>query len=210
MAPINDDHGHSSGSSTCLPNEGFASTVPETPNVRSHLLASPLQMATSLTSSRYLLRSTPDREHSGSSSSSRPPSERERLGSSSSSRPPSDRERSGSSSSSHPVCVITQTQESTSTIGVTQGGVAGGRVALAAGRGAVGRGVGVSARGGAAVGRSRGGGTRQSTNPRSGVINYSTEECTALLQCIQAVLPIGNEQWQMVAELHGNQYSHCN
>jgi hypothetical protein len=159
MAPINDDHGHSSGSSTCLPNEGFASTVPETPNVRSHLLASPLQMATSLTSSRYLLRSTPDREHSGSSSSSRPPSERERLGSSSSSQPPSDRERSGSSSSSHPVCVITQTQESTSTIGVTQGGVAGGRVALAAGRGAVGRGVGVSARGGAAVGPSRGGGT---------------------------------------------------
>jgi len=46
--------------------------------------------------------------------------------------------------------------------------------------------------------------------PRSGVISYSSQECTALLQCIQAVLPIGNEQWQMVAELHGNQYSHCN
>jgi len=88
---------------------------------------------------------------------------------------------------------------------------------LAAGRGAVGRGVGVAARGGApvgrgtaGVGRTRGGVTRQSSNPRSGVINYSSEECTALLQCIQAVLPIGNEQWQMVAELHGNQYSHCN
>jgi hypothetical protein len=24
------------------------------------------------------------------------------------------------------------------------------------------------------------------------------------------VLPIGNEQWQMVAEFHGNQYFHCN
>jgi len=46
--------------------------------------------------------------------------------------------------------------------------------------------------------------------PRSGVISYSSQECTALLQCIQAVLPIGNEQWQMVAELYGNQYSHCN
>ena len=235
MSPINDDEGHSSGSSTCLPNEGFASTVPETPNVRSHLLTSPLRPATSLTSSRYPLRSTPEREHSGSSSFSRPPSERERLGSSSSSRPPSHRERLGSSTSSRPVCVITQTQESTPTIGVAQGGVAGGtigvarggvaggRVALAAGRGAVGqgvgvaaRGVGVAARGGAPVGRGtagvgrRGGVTRQSSNPRSGVINYSSEECTALLQCIQAVLPIGNEQWQMVAELHGNQYSHCN
>ena len=95
---------------------------------------------------------------------------------------------------------------------------------MAAGRGAVGRGVGVAARGvdvaaqggapvgrgTAGVGRTRGGVTRQSSNPRSGVINYSSEECTALLQCIQAVLPIGNEQWQMVAELHGNQYSHCN
>jgi hypothetical protein len=60
------------------------------------------------------------------------------------------------------------------------------------------------------VGRTMGGVTQQSSNPRSGVINYSSEECTALLQCIRAVLPIGNEQWQMVAELHGNQYSHCN
>jgi len=203
MSPINDDDGHSSGSSTCLPNEGFASTVPETPNVRSHLLTSPLRPATSLTSSRYPLRSTPEREHSGSSSFS---------------RPPSHRERSGSSLSSCPVCVITQTQESTPTIGVARGGVAGGRVALAAGRGAVGRGVGVAARGRVAVGQGVGiaargrvpGVTRQSSNPRSGVINYSSEECTALLQCIQAVLPIGNEQWQMVAELHGNQYSHCN
>jgi hypothetical protein len=134
MSPINDDDGHSSSSSTCLPNETFASTVPETPNVRSHLLTSPLRPATSLTSSRYRLRSTPEREHSGSSSSSRPPSERERLGSSSTSRPPSERERSRSSSSSRPVCVITQTQESTPTIGVARGGVAGGRVALAAGR----------------------------------------------------------------------------
>jgi hypothetical protein len=138
MSPINDDDGHSSGSSTCLPNEAFASTVPETPNVRSHLITSPLRPATSLTSSRYPLHSTPEREHSGSSSSS---------------RAPSDRERSGSTSSSRPVCVITQTQESTPTIGVARGGVAGGRVALGAGRGAVGRGVGVAARGGAPVGR---------------------------------------------------------
>jgi hypothetical protein len=99
---------------------------------------------------------------------------------------------------------------------------------LAAGRGAVGRGVGVAARGGAAlgcgassagqgtagVGHGRGGGgsvaTLQSTNPRSGVINFSTEDCTSLLQGIEAVLPISNEQWQVVAELHVNQYSHCN
>jgi hypothetical protein len=141
MAPINDDDGHSSGSSTCLSNEAFASTVPETPNAPFHLLTFPLRPATSLTSSCYLLRSTPDRERLGSSSSSQPPSDRERLGSVSSSRP-----------ASSSVCVITQTQESTPTVGVAQGGVAGGRVALVMGRGAVGRGVGVAARGGAAVG----------------------------------------------------------
>jgi hypothetical protein len=126
MSPIKDDDGHSSGSSTCLPNEAFASSVPETPNIRSHLLTSPLRPATSLTSSCYPLRSTPERERSGSSSSSRPPSERERLGSSSSSRPPSERERLGSSSSSR------------APVGVARGGVAGGRAALGAGRGAVG------------------------------------------------------------------------
>jgi hypothetical protein len=200
MAPINDDDGHSSGSSTCIPNEAFGSTVPGTPNVQSHLLTSPLRPATSLTSSRYLLRSTPDRERLGSSFSSRPPSDWERSGSSISSRTPS----------------FSVTQESTPTVAVARGDVVGGRVAPAAARGAngrgvaVGRGVGVAARGvaavghgvaaagegTAAVGRGRGGGaTRRSTNPRQGVINYSTEECTALLQCIQAVLPIGNEQW---------------
>ena len=95
-------------------------------------------------------------------------------------------------------------------------GSAVGRGVLAAGQGAAGGDSGVSAagRGTAAVGHGRGGGgsvaTLQSTNPRSGVINFSTEDCTSLLQGIEAVLPISNEQWQVVAELHVNQYSHCN
>jgi hypothetical protein len=68
------DNNHSSGSSTCLPddpyqqtqveesqeNEADFSTVPPTPNVRS-FLASPVRMSTG----RYNFRSTPERLHSG-------------------------------------------------------------------------------------------------------------------------------------------------
>jgi hypothetical protein len=68
------DDNHSSGSSTCLPNDPYQqtqveesqehkadfSTVPPTPNVRS-FLASPVRMSTG----RYNFRSTPERLHSG-------------------------------------------------------------------------------------------------------------------------------------------------
>jgi hypothetical protein len=68
------DDNHSSGSSTCLPDDPYQqtqvdesqeheadfSTVPPTPNARS-FLASPVQMSTG----RYNFRSTPERLHSG-------------------------------------------------------------------------------------------------------------------------------------------------
>jgi hypothetical protein len=68
------DDNHSSGSSTCLPDDPYQqtqveesqeheadfSTVPPTPNVRS-FLASPVRMSTG----RYNFRSTPERLHSG-------------------------------------------------------------------------------------------------------------------------------------------------
>jgi len=84
---------------------------------------------------------------------------------------------------------------------------AGGTV----GRGAVGRAV---VGGG---GRVTGGGgrTRQSTGPaaggtaRGGVKNYSTAEVDSLLQTIGAICPIGNEHWEVVAELHSNRYAVC-
>ncbi|MFN9981068.1 MAG: hypothetical protein ACK53Y_14175, partial [bacterium] len=72
VVPQHDNH--SSGSSTCLPDDPYQqtqveesqehkadfSTVPPTPNARS-FLASPVQMSTG----RYNFRSTPERLHSG-------------------------------------------------------------------------------------------------------------------------------------------------
>lgn len=40
------------------------------------------------------------------------------------------------------------------------------------------------------------------------VSNYSTDKINALLQRIRRVLPIGNGQWELVAELHGLQHGH--
>jgi len=44
---------------------------------------------------------------------------------------------------------------------------------------------------------------------RSGLKNYSNEELLSLLRTIQQVLPIGPEMWEMVAQLHSINYSHC-
>jgi hypothetical protein len=41
------------------------------------------------------------------------------------------------------------------------------------------------------------------------VKNYSNEELSALLECIRRVIPIGNEHWELVADLHAIQYAHC-
>jgi hypothetical protein len=42
-----------------------------------------------------------------------------------------------------------------------------------------------------------------------GVKNYSDNEVSMMLQCIHSVLPIGNNQWELVAELHGIQFPQC-
>ena len=44
---------------------------------------------------------------------------------------------------------------------------------------------------------------------RSGTKNYSNDELLLLLRCIQRVLPIGQDMWEMVACLHEMEYSHC-
>jgi hypothetical protein len=44
---------------------------------------------------------------------------------------------------------------------------------------------------------------------RSGTKNYSNDELLSLLRCIQRVLPIGQDMWEMVARLHSMEYSHC-
>jgi len=87
-------------------------------------------------------------------------------------------------------------------LGVSTGGVRGGRV----GRSGGGRGGG----GGGATRR-----TRQPTGhaaggtARGGVRNYSAAEVDSLLQTIRAVCPIGNDHWEIVADLHSNSYADC-
>ena len=44
---------------------------------------------------------------------------------------------------------------------------------------------------------------------RSGTKNYSNDELMSLLHCVQRVLPIGQDMWEMVARLHAIEYSHC-
>jgi len=44
---------------------------------------------------------------------------------------------------------------------------------------------------------------------RSGSKNCSNKELLSLLRTIQRVLPIGPEMWEMVAQLHSINYSHC-
>jgi hypothetical protein len=41
------------------------------------------------------------------------------------------------------------------------------------------------------------------------VRNYSAAEVDSLLLTIKAVSPIGNEHWEVVAELHSNRYAVC-
>jgi len=41
------------------------------------------------------------------------------------------------------------------------------------------------------------------------VRNYSAAEVDSLLLTIKAVCPIGNEHWEVVAELHSNRYAVC-
>jgi hypothetical protein len=80
------------------------------------------------------------------------------------------------------------------TLSQSTAAVGGGR-SRSGGGGTVARG-----RGGTALGAA--GGTA-----RRGVVNYSSDEIDALMQCIRRVLPIGNDQWELVAELHGMNYT---
>jgi hypothetical protein len=79
-------------------------------------------------------------------------------------------------------------------------GVAGGGVRGRARGGGAAVAATVRGRGGAFAGAA--GGTA-----RRGVTNYSSDETNALMQCIRRVLPIGNDQWELVAELHGMKYT---
>jgi hypothetical protein len=56
-------------------------------------------------------------------------------------------------------------------------------------------------------------GAQQSTRSqvrRPGTKNYSNDELMSLLQCIRSVLPLGRDMWQIVADLHANNFPHCN
>jgi hypothetical protein len=55
--------------------------------------------------------------------------------------------------------------------------------------------------------RGRGGSGTAPPNLCGGIKNYSEFEVSSLLQCIRRVVPIGNNQWELVAELHRMQFS---
>ncbi len=52
--------------------------------------------------------------------------------------------------------------------------------------------------------------TTTTKQTRGGVKNYSSEEISALLDSIRRVLPMGNEQWELVADLHSVHFAYCN
>jgi hypothetical protein len=68
-------------------------------------------------------------------------------------------------------------------------------------QGGSGRGTAVVGGRGAAVGGGRGAGVRSSTRAGSGP-RFSIDELETMLTCIETVLPIGPEEWEMVADTH--------
>jgi hypothetical protein len=93
---------------------------------------------------------------------------------------------------------------------VSAGGVAvGGQHRERGGRGArIGRGV--AGRGSSGDRRSRQPtGATAGGLARGGVKNYTPAEVESLLETIRAVCPIGNNSWELVAELHSNRYGVC-
>ena len=76
---------------------------------------------------------------------------------------------------------------------------AGGRAGVVQGGGGSGRGTTVGGRRGAVGGRGAGarGSTRAGSGPR-----FSLDELETMLTCIETVLPIGPEEWEMVADTH--------
>ena len=52
--------------------------------------------------------------------------------------------------------------------------------------------------------------TAAAKQTRGGAKNYSSEEINALLESIRRILPTGNNQWELVADLHSVHFACCN
>jgi hypothetical protein len=52
--------------------------------------------------------------------------------------------------------------------------------------------------------------TTTTKQTRGGVKNYSSKEIFALFESISRVLPMGNEHWELVADLHSVHFANCN
>jgi hypothetical protein len=102
----------------------------------------------------------------------------------------------GGGNSTAAVTLVCGTEAATAAAMATQGG----GIATAAAMAACGRGTGT-----AAVAVSGGAGIVND----GGMRNYTDTKVSLMLQCICRVLPIGNDQRELVAELHGNQFSYC-
>ncbi len=239
MVVINnhEDDGHSSSSSTCLPDgfqgndveeTGFAdieeaqeidfSTVPPTQNV-SCLLLSPCQ------GTRYPLGSTPERLNKRGTVavattltrlSQGRGAEAARVGAAmAQGRGQSAAMTRNSTILPRGVGLRGIAAAATATGGTTTAAAVVGVVGTAAAMVGRGRGAGTAtgtlACGAGAVAttmaRGRGGSGTAPPNLCGGIKNYSEFEISSLLQCIRRVVPIGNDQWELVAELHRMQFS---
>ncbi len=52
--------------------------------------------------------------------------------------------------------------------------------------------------------------TASAKQTRGGAKNYSSEEINALFESIRRILPTGNDQWELVADLHSVHFACCN
>ncbi len=192
---VNDDDEHSSSSSTQAP-EGYEEHVIQETQEGGAILPSPVRVS----STRYPFQPTPERQHSRLQFLSRV----------------SAAARSSTAAASRDSSATTGASAGTRNTTAANASAAASRVSGGASAVTARTTTTTSARGSssmAAASRDSGGTSaaasslRNSVNAtarsRGGVKNYSNDELSSLLECIRRVLPIGNDQWELVAELHG-------
>ena len=188
-----DDAGYSSsGSSTRDPNE----TVPDSQPPRGGLILenSPVRVSGSSGSSRYPLRSTPDRDQVRLEQERQQRIQIRQQLVSNASRSEQHRQAQQQQANST-VRQQQQAQAHQNTTSRAQPTVSASSHEVASSRG----------RSNAAAAT-----TTTTKYTRGSVKNYSSEEIFALFESIRRVLPTGNEQWELVADLHSVHFANCN
>ncbi len=188
-----DDGFSSSGSSTRGPNE----TVPDSQPPRGGLILenSPVRVSGSSGSSRYPLRSTPDRDQARLEQEHQQRIQIRQQLVSNASRSGQHRQAQQQQANSSVRQQQQQAQAHQNTTSQAQPTVSASSHKVASSRG----------RSNAAAAT-----TTTTKCTRGGVKNYSSEEIFVLFESIRRALPTGNEQWELVADLHSVHFANCN